>query len=147
MKLFGSGKADHPMADVKEARKIVDAIPAGDPFKALDDLNHWLESVRTWQGITHDHRAQLVLMVDDAAQGHLRRLQRDYLSTPRLSKFQETRLWATIRESYRQSALAFATCVDVFVTAQKGWEVLKPIMPLLTVRALCALAGQMKWQY
>jgi hypothetical protein len=147
MKLFGGGKADHPMADVKEARKIVDAIPPGDPFKALEDLNHWLESVRTWQGITHDHRAQLVLMVDDAAQGHLRRLQRDYLSTPRLSKYQETRLWATIRESYRQSALAFATCVDVFATAQKGWEVLKPIMPLLTVRALCALAGQMKWQY
>ena len=147
MKLFGGGKADHPMADVKEARKIVDAIPGSDPFKALEDLNHWLESVRTWQGFTHEHRAQLVLMVDDAAQGHLRKLQREYLSTPRLSKYQENRLWATIRESYRQSALAFATCVDVFVTGQRGWEMLKPSMPLLTVRALHAAAGQMKWQY
>jgi hypothetical protein len=147
MKLFGGGKANHPMADVKEARKIVDAIPGGDPFKALEDLNHWLESVRTWQGFTHDHRAQLVLMIDDAAQGHLRKLQRDYLATPRLSKYQENRLWAAIRESYRQAALAFATCVDVFVTGQRGWEILKPIMPVLTVRALHAGAGQMKWQY
>ena len=147
MKLFGGGKSDHPMTDAGEARKIVDAIPGGDSFKALEDLDHWLESVRAWPHFAHGHRAQLVLMVDDAAQAHLRRLQRDYLSSPRLSKVQENRLWATIRESYRQSALALAVCVDVFVTGQKGWEELKPTMPLLSVRALRAAAGQMKWQY
>jgi hypothetical protein len=147
MKLFGAAKSDHPMADVREARKIVDAIPAGDPSKALEDLNHWLESVRAWQGFAPDHRAQLVHIIDEAAQGPLRKLQRDYLSSPRLSKFQENRLWSSIRGYYRQSAITFATCVDVFVTSQKGWEVLKPSMPLLTVLALRALAGQMKWQY
>jgi len=147
MKLFGADKSDHPMADAKEARKIVDAIPGGDSFKALEDLNHWLESVRAWPGFTHEHRAELVEMVNEAAQAHLRRLQRDHLSTPRLSKYQENRLWTTIRESYRQSALAYATCVDVFVTSQKGWELLKPRMPVLTARALHALSGQMKWQY
>ncbi len=147
MKLFGGGKSDHPMADVKEARKIVDAIPASDPFKALEDLSHWLESVRAWQGFTHEHRTQLILLIDDAAQGHLRKLQRDYLSSPRLSKYQENRLWTAIREWYRQAAIAFATCVDVFVIGQKGWEDLKPYMALLMVRALRALAGQMKWQY
>ena len=43
MKLFGGGKSDHPMAEVKGARAILDAVPAGDPFKALEDLKHWLE--------------------------------------------------------------------------------------------------------
>jgi len=147
MKLFGGGKSDHPMADLREARKIVDAIPGADPFKALEDLNHWLESVRVSQGFGHEHRALLVLMIDDAAQGHLRRLQRDYLSSSRLSKYQENRLWTTIRESCRQSALAFAVCVDVFVTGQRGWEELKPHRSLLTVRALRTAAAQMKWQY
>jgi len=103
--------------------------------------------VRGWAGFSHEHRAQLVLMVDEAAQGHLRKLQRDYLGSPRLSKFQENRLWTAIRESYRHAALAFAVCVDVFVTAQKGWEELKPAMTLLSVRAVRAAAGQMKWQY
>src|SRR5260221_924634 len=37
MKLFGGGASDHPMAEVKGARVILDAIPAGDPFKALED--------------------------------------------------------------------------------------------------------------
>ena len=146
MKLFG-GKAEHPMGDLKEARRIVDAIPGSDPFKALEDLNHWQDSIRGWAGFTHEHRAQLAVMVDDAIQVHLRKLQRDYLASPRLSKYQENRLWTSIRESYRHAALAFATCVDVFVTAQKGWEELKPMMALLSVRALRSLAGQMKWQY
>jgi len=147
MKLFGAGKSDHPMAEVKEARAILDAIPTGDPFKALEDLNHWLESVRAWQGFSPQHRAQIVQRVDEAAQVHLRRLQRDYLSSPRLSKFQENRLWAAIREWYRQSAFALAICIDAYATGQKGWEDLKQGMPLLTVRALRALAAQMKWQH
>lgn len=146
MKLFGGDKSEHPMADAKEARKILDAVPAGDPFKAVEDLSHWLESVRTWVTFKPEYRAQLVQMVDDAAQVHLRKLQREYLYTPRLSKFQENRLWAAIREWYRQSAFAFAICIDYYATGQKGGDVLKASMPVLTVRALRALAAQMKWQ-
>ena len=146
MKLFG-GASDHPMAEVKGARAILDAIPAGDPFKALEDLNHWLESVRTWPGFKPEHRAQIVQMVDEAAQVHLRKLQREYLSSQRPSKFLENRLWTVIREWYRQSGLAFAICIDAYATGQKGWEDLKQSVPLLTVRALRALAAQMKWQY
>jgi hypothetical protein len=135
------------MADSAEARVILGAIPAGDPFKALEDLNHWLESVRAWEGFKPEQRAQIVQMVDEAAQVHLRKLQREYLSTPRLSKSQENRLWAAIREWHRQSALAFAIVIDAYATGQKGWEDLKQSMPLLTVRALRSLAAQMKWQH
>jgi len=147
MKLFGVGASDHPMADVKEARAILDAIPAGDPFKVLEDLSHWLESVRTWPGFKPEHRAQIVQMVDDAAQLHLRKLQREYVSSQRPSKFLENRLWSVIREWHRQSGLAFAICIDAYATGQKGWEDLKQSVPLLTVRALRALAAQMKWQH
>src|SRR5256712_13652523 len=94
------------MADAREARKILDAIPAADPFKALEDLDHWLESVRTWEGFRPEHRAQLAQLVDEAAQAHLRRLQRDYLSSPRLSRSHEYRLWAAIRQWYRRGGEA-----------------------------------------
>src|SRR5260221_437785 len=147
LNLFGNGKSDHPMADLKWVRKILDDITAGDPFKALEDLSHWLESVCTPGSFKPDHRAQLVQLIDESAQLHLRKLQREYLSSPRLSKSQENRLWAAIREWYRQSALAFAICIDAYATGQKGWEDLKQSMPLLTVRALRSLAAQMKWQH
>ncbi len=102
MKLFGGGASDHPMAEVKGARAILDSIPPSDPFKALEDLNHWLESVRAWEGFTPEHRAQIVKLVDEAAQVHLRKLQREYLSSQRPSKFLENRLWTVIREWYRR---------------------------------------------
>jgi len=147
LKFFGSGKPDHPMAELKEARKIIEEIPGGDSIKALDELFHWLESVRATEGFKPEYRASLLQLIDDAAQTHARKLTRDYLSAPRLSKFQENRLWGVLHEFSRQSALAFAHCIDLYASGAKGAESLKPLMPLLTVRALRAQAAQMKWQY
>jgi hypothetical protein len=146
LNLFG-GKSDHPMADAKAARKVLEQIPAGDPIKALEDLGHWLESACTPGGFKPDYRAQLVQMIDEAAQIHLRKLQREYLSSSRLSKVQENRLWAALYGAHRQIAIAFATCIDNYATGQKGGDALKGSMPLLTVRALRALAAQVKWHY
>src|SRR3990172_3680769 len=44
LNIFGSGKPDHPMADIKEARTIVAEIPGNDSLQAIDALFHWLES-------------------------------------------------------------------------------------------------------
>lgn len=147
LNIFGSSKPDHPMAEIKEARKIIDEIPGNDSIKAIDELFHWLESVRGVEGFKPDYRATLFQMIDDAAQIHARKLAREYMSATRLSKFQEARLWGALHEFSRQSALAFAQCVDLFAAGAKGADALKPLMPLLTVRALRALAAQMKWQY
>ena len=147
LKIFGSGKPDHPMADIKEARKILGEVAGNDALKAIDELFHWLESVRAVEGFKPEYRAELIQLIDDAAQAHARKLARDYLSAPRLSKFQEGRLWGAIHEFWRQSALAFASCIDLYASGAKGADALKPLMPRLTVRALRALATQMKWQY
>ncbi|MBI2319387.1 MAG: hypothetical protein HYU75_20905 [Betaproteobacteria bacterium] len=84
LKLFGSSKPDHPLADLKEARKVLEAVPANDSFRALEELAHWHESVRNAQDFKPEYRAQLVQLIDEAAQVHVRRLSREYLSSPRL---------------------------------------------------------------
>ena len=147
LKLFGGGNSDHPLADVKSARKVLDEISASDPFKALEELGHWHESARTAEGFRPEYRAQLALLIDDAAQAHVRKLQRDYIATPRPSKFQENRLWNAIHGYWQQSALAFASSIDQYATGQKGADALKESLPLLAVRALRALAAQMRWQH
>src|SRR5689334_3444606 len=101
LKLFGS-KPDHPMAGLREARNIVQTASGQDGFKALEELSHWMDSVRGVDGFKPDHRAQLLILIDDAAQPHLRKLQRDYLSTVRLSRFQEQRLWNALHGYYKQ---------------------------------------------
>ena len=145
--LFGSKKPDHPMADIKEARKILAELPANDAYKCAEELTHWLESVMAEEGFKPEHRTQLVQLLDETAQQHLRKLARDYMVSPRLAKFQETRLWKAIYEYWRQAALAYAGCIDLYATGAKGADALKASMPLLLVRALRVLAAQVKWMY
>ena len=145
--LFGSKKPDHPMADLKEAKKLLDELPTGDAFKCADELAHWLESVATAEGFKPEYRAQLIQLLDETAQTHLRKLARDYFASPRLAKFQEARLWKAIYDYWRQAALAYVGCIDLYAAGAKGAEALKGSMPLLFVRALRALAAQMKWMY
>ena len=145
--LFGSKKPDHPMAGIKEARKILEELPTNDAFKCADELTHWLESVVAAEGFKAEYRAQLIQLLDETAQTHLRKLARDYMVSPRLARYQEIRLWTAIHEYWRQAALAYASCIDLYAAGAKGADALKGSMPLLLVRALRALGTQMKWMY
>src|ERR1700690_1298312 len=94
--LFGSKKPDHPMAEIKEAKKLLAELPATDALKCTDELAHWLEAVMTEEGFRPEYRAQLVQLLDETAQTHVRKLARDYMASSRLAKAQEMRLWKTI---------------------------------------------------
>jgi len=146
--LFGGKKPDHPMADMKEARKLLEELPANDAFKCVDELGHWLESVMAEEGFKPEYRAQLIQLLDETAQIHVRKLGRDYMAaSPRLAKFQEIRLWTAIYEYWRKAGQAYAGCVDLYANGAKGADALKAGMPLLLARALRALAAQVKWMY
>ena len=145
--LFGSKKPDHPMADIKEARKLLEGLPAGDASKCADELTHWLVSVMAEEGFKPEYRAQLVQLLDEAAQSPLRKLARDYMASPRLAKFQEIRLWTALYEYWRQAGLAYAGCIEQCAAGAKGADALKGSLPLLLARALHALARQVKWMY
>ena len=57
MGLFGS-RPDHPLADPKEAKRLLEALPANDPVKSLDELMHWMESVAAAEGFKPEARIQ-----------------------------------------------------------------------------------------
>ncbi|HUQ24904.1 MAG TPA: hypothetical protein VM140_04480 [Burkholderiales bacterium] len=141
LSLFTGGKADHPMANPKEARRILDALPAQE-LKALDELAHWHESVSTAAGFKPTDRLQLTGALDDAAQPRLRKLARDYFAATRPSRYQENLLWTQMHEYWRQAGLAWARSVDACLQAND-------VRALATaaVRALRALAQQIKWQH
>lgn len=147
MKLFGGGKPDHPMADAKDARRILEELPAQDAVKALDELAHWHESLSLAEGFAPAQRIELLLLVDDAAQPRARKLTRDYLGQALGSRFQENRLWTALHEYWRQAGLAFARGVDLFLQGAKGAEAARGTLPLLVARALRAAAQQIKWMH
>src|SRR5574341_9878 len=66
MKLFGAGKPDHPMAERKEAQRLLQELPAHDG-KALEELGHWHDSLAAAAGFKPEERAQRLAMLDEAA--------------------------------------------------------------------------------
>lgn len=130
MKLFGAGRPDHPMADRRQARRILDELPAQDA-KALDELAHWHESASTAEGFKAEDRAQLIAMIDEAAQPRLRKLAREYLGA---APVQQSLLWMRIHGYWSQAGQAYARAIGTRPRAE------------LVVGALRALGQQLRWQ-
>ncbi len=143
--LFGGGKPDHPMADPKEAKRLIEELPSQDPLKALEELAHWLESLASTEGFRLDHRVQRLFAVDEAAQARLRKLAKDYLGAA--PGFKQNRLWTQIQEYWCQAGTAYARCVDAFIKDPKRAEVATAQLPLLLVRALRSFGQQIKWMH
>ena len=146
MALFGS-KTAHPLADPKEAKRILEALPANDPYKALDELAHWLESVAGAEGFKPEARLQLLFMLDDNAQARMRKIAAEYFAAARPSRFQENRLWTAAHGYLKQAAWAYARTIELFVQNAKGADAAKAQLPILLVRALRSFAQQIKWMH
>ena len=146
MKLFGGGKPDHPFADPKEARRLLEALPADDA-KALDELAHWLESVAAAEGFKPEARIQLLFLLDEAAQPRLRKLARAYFASARPSRFHENQLWTALHGYWKLAAGACAHAIDQFVRGAKGVEAARALLPQLLARTLRSYAQQIKWMH
>jgi hypothetical protein len=147
VKWLGGNKPDHPMADEKGARDVLASLPKGDAAQAIADIRHWLESVNATEGFKPERRAELFLLLDEAAQVHQRRLARDYLAIPGVTKFQEARLRQALSGLWTDLATTYATFLEQIAADSGAAGRLKAQLPLLCVRAVRALAEQLKWQY
>jgi hypothetical protein len=146
LKLFGGGGSDHPMADVKEMKRLLDGLPAQDA-KALEELAGWHESVSA-ADMKLDLRIQRLLAIDEAAQARVRKLAREVLTpSPQTSRFQDNVNWTRLHDYWRHAGLAFARCVDSFLQGTKGADAAKTLLPLTVARALHCLGQQIKWQH
>lgn len=146
-----SPKPDHPLADPKELQRTIAELPLDNTFRAVDEINGWLESLPLATDFRCDKLFAVVRALDEAAQPHLRRLTRDYLLSPRLSRTEEKRLWAVCAGFWSNLAKNYETCLDRYEGQETGGEKraadnLKGELPLLLSRAIGALGVYCKWQ-
>ena len=145
MALFGGDKVDHPMADIKQAKKLIAELPANDALKALEEVTFWLDSVCRTEGLKLDHNFELFDMLDQAAKSRQRKLSQEYFSTERQEKFRENRLWTTTFEFWRMLGAAYQQTVSQFQAGAGGAGAIKSKLPAIAGRALRALTLQLKW--
>jgi len=145
MALFGRGAPDHPMAGIRQAKKLIAELPAYDSIKALDEVIFWLDSIGRTEGFAVDHRYELIDLLDHAAKGHQRKLAQEYLATDRQEKFRENRLWNTVFNFWKRLGDAYSQCVAQFQSGAGGAGAIRNELPAIVARALRARALQLKW--
>lgn len=147
MLTFFSPHPDHPLADAKELKRALAELPVDNAFKAVDEIFGWLESLRGADDFRVDQYFDVVRRLDDAAQLPLRRLARDYLHSPRLSKADERRLWTCNFGYFGELAERYARCLERAGQnpKDKGSMALKPLLPMASARLLTARVAQLKW--
>ena len=141
-----STRPDHPLGDAKELKRVLADLPQ-DAYKAADEIYGWFESLRLAEDFRLDQLFEVVSCLDEAAQQHLRRLTRDYLQSPRLSKGDERRLWTVCFNYWGEVAGLYARCVERFRRnpKDKGSEAFKGNLPLAATRLQAARSNQLKW--
>lgn len=142
---IGGNEAEHPMADPKQARAIIDALPPKDAVKTLEEVTDWLESLNQADSFALDRRLQGVELLDGAARRQQRELTKEYLSTPRVQKFQENRLWNAEYSFCTQLGEAYFRCIKECLSGYSGASAIRDSLPLITARAFRALGLQLKW--
>ncbi len=143
--VFGK-KSLHPLADAQELRRIIADLPKDNAFKAIDEVVGWFESAQTADGLGADRLYEAAWQLEDAVQGHLRRLCRDYLHTARLSRTEEKRLWSISHGFWSLLAVTYERCLQNLAAGGKPAEAVKAALPALCARLIAALGAVLKWE-
>ena len=140
------GKVDHPMADAKRARELIDELPTNDPAKALEEITYWLDTINQTGEFKLNQRFENIDLLDGAARKHVRKLSQDYLSMPRQLKFQENRLWNGNFGVWRQLGDGYLHCLKQYEDGLIGMTIIRKSLPVIVARIIRALTYQLKWQ-
>jgi hypothetical protein len=138
------GKIDHPMYNMAEAEKLLAELPADDPFKALEEISAWLQSITAMPAFGAELRIDLVKLLDETARPLQAELLKQYLAEPHLQDFQGMHLWKNLHTHADGLACAYEECLAACKREELPAYQLHELLPLLTVRLMRALAERTK---
>jgi hypothetical protein len=142
---FFSAKPDHPLADPKEARRIVAAIAAHEPAAALGEAAGWLESLAGIDGFPLALRLERANEIAAASLPQARRQARDFLAGTHRTRLQEQQAWQRNQNYWTQLAHVLDRCLEEADADAKAAETLRPRLGALLAGLLIAHAGCQRW--
>ena len=139
-----TGKPDHPMSSMAEAKKLLSELPKDDPLQALKEGSSWLISITDTPGFRAELRVDLVKLLDETGQPLHATLLKTYLASPHLQDFQGMLWWQQMHQFTRELARAYEECLAACWREEMKPYQLQELQPLLSVRLLRAIAEHMK---
>jgi hypothetical protein len=138
-------KVDHPLANPKDAKRIVDELPYKDPQKTLDDATYWLTSVNDTPEFRWDKRYEALDLLDAATRKCQDQLLAAYVTLAEGDRAQERRLWKTCCDYWNALGTGYLLCVEQASQPKAVAGATRALAPLAAGRALRALRQQLKW--
>ncbi len=142
---FKGDKVDHPFADAKHAKEVIGAFSASDPWQAVEDASHWIESVNATAGFKLDKRYELLDALDVAARRSHRKLFENYLALKSGDFIHEKRIWNVVTKFWKLLADGYLICLDQAQNSMNVGSAMKPRLPVIAARGMRALRNQIKW--
>ncbi len=139
------GTSDHPLEDKEDARHLLGDLADKGPFRALEELSGFLDAVKTADRLKPIRAFEIVELLDRTSRPFVRKLNFDYVTGVKLTRFQQHRLWYSAHTFLTQLAEGYRFCLAQFEVGAIGAAALKPSLPKIAARALRAYAQQLKW--
>lgn len=146
LKKFG-GKLDHPLRDAQAAKELIAGLPEGVSIESLEQLSHWVGSVKDTPGFACDDRLAVMCLLDDAGAAHAEPLFDEFFSKIHQQDRATRTIWDALCAYWDQLAAGYAQCVADFEHGEKGAKNVEARMPLALARALRAASLGFKLRY
>lgn len=140
-----SAKPEHPLADPKEARRIVAAVAAQEPATALAEAAGWFESLAGLDDFPPALRLDRITELAGVSLPLARRQAREFLAGARQSRLQEQQGWQRNHGYWTQLAQAYERCLEELDANPKAADALRPRLGILLTGLLVAHAGRLRW--
>ena len=146
LKQFG-GKPDHPLRDAEAAKEVLAILPEGGSLETLEQLSHWVGSVKDTPGFACDDRLAVMCLLDQTATVHAQSLFKQFFSKIHQQDRTTRKIWDALCEYWGRLADGYAQCVADFEHGEKGAKNVEDQMPLALARALRAASLRFKLRY
>ncbi|TSA12581.1 MAG: hypothetical protein D4R74_11040 [Betaproteobacteria bacterium] len=142
-----SGKLDHPLRDAKAAQDLIAELPKGVSIESLEQISHWVESVKDTPGFACDDRLAVIRLLDQAGAPHADFLFNEFFSRIHQLEKRTRSIWDVLCTYWGRLAEAYAGCVADFEHGEKGANKVVGDMPLAAARALRAANRRFKLRH
>jgi len=146
LKQFG-GKPDHPLRDAQAAQDVLSALPEGVSLENLEQISHWVASVKDTPGFACDDRLAVMCLLDQAGAKHAGALFDQFFSKIHQQDRSTHNLWDALCEYWGRLGEGYARCVADFEHGEKNAKEVEQEMPLAAARALRAASLRFKLRY
>lgn len=143
---FSNKTTAHPLADPREAKRMLAELASGEALTVAEEATGWLESIVADANFKLAQRLDLVLRLDEALVAPARRLARDFPTLGAAGRARETRQWEVGHGYWQALADAYSDCLARYRAPEKDADAVRAQLPLLYGRLINALGAKLKWK-